>query len=236
MTDSPSVPVRYRIAPLMWLVVLAVIPVVGLTMLLVWSDNQADAHEAAAAAVPDVPQPAVAPAAELTTSILDARRAPSSLAQVAADTALATSMDQLAAFVDGRSCVTVKVNGRPVSSINGDLPVIPASTNKLLIAGVATEVLGADHRFTTSVAAAAPVEGVVDGDVYLIGGGDPLLVAADLPPGDDPPDPTATTSLDQLADAVVGAGITARSPLIELTSRPFTFTVTHERPSTNAAS
>ena len=86
--------------------------------------------------------------------------------------------------------------------------VIPASTNKLLIAGAAIEVLGADHRFTTSVAASPAVDGIVEGDIHLVGGGDPLLVAGGFPLDDDAPSAEATTSLDVLADAVVGAGIT----------------------------
>ncbi|HSP29719.1 MAG TPA: D-alanyl-D-alanine carboxypeptidase/D-alanyl-D-alanine-endopeptidase, partial [Ilumatobacteraceae bacterium] len=90
-----------------------------------------------------------------------------------------------------------------------DVAVLPASTNKLLIAGAAVEVLGADHRFTTSVASPTAVEGVVEGDVFLVGGGDPLLVASGLPAEDDAPDPSATSTLDELADAVVGAGITS---------------------------
>jgi D-alanyl-D-alanine carboxypeptidase/D-alanyl-D-alanine-endopeptidase (penicillin-binding protein 4) len=49
---------------------------------------------------------------------------------------------------------------------------------------------------------------VVDGDVFLVGGGDPLLVASGLAP-DDAPAADATTSLDSLADAVVQAGITS---------------------------
>ncbi len=86
--------------------------------------------------------------------------------------------------------------------------MIPASTNKLLIAGAAIDLLGADHRYTTSVAAPAAVDGVVEGDIYLVGGGDPLLVAGGFPLDDDAADAATTTSLDALADAVVGAGIT----------------------------
>jgi D-alanyl-D-alanine carboxypeptidase/D-alanyl-D-alanine-endopeptidase (penicillin-binding protein 4) len=58
------------------------------------------------------------------------------------------------------------------------------------------------------VAAPPAVDGVVDGDLHLIGGGDPLLVAGGFPLDDDAADTSATTSLDALADAVVEAGIT----------------------------
>ena len=204
-----GVPVRYRMGPLVGLVALALVPLAGLTALLVWSDAQADDYELTSNELPETAEPVSEPSPALATTVIDYRRAPVSLARQGADNELATSIEQLAAFVDPRSCLAVSVDGRPVSSWNGDVPVIPASTNKLLIAGAATEILGSDHRFTTSVAASAPVEGVVDGDLYLIGGGDPLLVATDFPIDDDAADPAATTALDTLADAVVGAGITS---------------------------
>jgi len=204
-----TVPVRYRIAPLLVLVVFALVPVVGLTALLLWSDDQADAHEAADAQRTETVAPIGDPAPALTTTIIDYRRAPAALSVIGADNELTAAMEQLAAFVDAQSCLAVSVDGRGVGSWNGDVPVIPASTNKLLVAGAAIEILGADHRFTTSVAAPPAVEGVVDGDVYLVGGGDPLLVATDFPLEDDPPDPAATTPLDVLADELVASGITS---------------------------
>ncbi|HUV17541.1 MAG TPA: D-alanyl-D-alanine carboxypeptidase/D-alanyl-D-alanine-endopeptidase [Ilumatobacteraceae bacterium] len=208
----PGVPVRYRRAPLVGLIVMALVPIAALTVLLVWSDAQADEHEAAAQTEEFEPPPAAAaaePTPALTTSMVSYRRMPSALAKLGADNELAVAMEQLAVFVDDRSCLAVSVDGRTVGSWNGDVAVIPASTNKLLIAGAAIELLGADHRFTTSLAAPPATDGVVDGDVYLVGGGDPLLVAGGFPVDDDgAADASATTSLDALADAVVGAGIT----------------------------
>jgi serine-type D-Ala-D-Ala carboxypeptidase/endopeptidase (penicillin-binding protein 4) len=207
--DPPEVPVRYRFAPLVGLVVLALVPLAALTMLLIWSDRQADAHEAAESEQPEPVAVATEPSPALSTTMLAYRRAPVTLASTGAANELTTAMEQLAVFIDPRSCLAVSVDGRSVGSWNGDLAVIPASTNKLLVAGVAVEVLGPDHRFQTSVASSAAVDGVVEGDVYLVGGGDPLLVATDFPADDDAPDPSATSTLDALADAVVGAGITS---------------------------
>ena len=209
-----GVPERYRRSPLIGLIVMALVPVAALTALLVWSDGQADEHEAAAQTDEIEPPPVNstgAPSPALTTSMIAYRRVPAALADLGAANELATAMEQLAFFIDDRSCLAVSVDGRPVGSWNGDVAVIPASTNKLLVAGAAIELLGVDHRFTTSVAASPAVDGVVDGDVYLVGGGDPLLVAGGFAPGDDAADASATTSLDALADALVAAGITTIS-------------------------
>ena len=207
--EVSGVPERYRMGPLVGLVGLALVPLAALAALLVWSDAEADEYEISSNELPETVEPATEPAPALTTTVFDYRRAPASLSQQSSDYELARSIEQLAAFVDDRSCLAVSVDGRPVSSWNGDLPVIPASANKLLIAGAATEILGSDHRFTTSVASPAPVDGVVEGDLYLVGGGDPLLVATDFPTDDEAGGPAPTTLLDALADDVVAAGITS---------------------------
>ncbi len=207
-----GVPVRYRVAPLIWLVVMALVPVVALSALLLWSDAQADEHEAATQSDAVVTASAgaqVEPSPALATPILVYRRNPAALAQLGADNDLAAALGQLAVFVDQRSCLAVSVDGRPVGSWNGGIGVIPASTSKLLVAGSAIELLGADHTFSTSVASTPAVDGIVDGDLFLVGGGDPLLVASGFTPQVDPPTTEATTSLDALADAVVRAGITS---------------------------
>jgi D-alanyl-D-alanine carboxypeptidase/D-alanyl-D-alanine-endopeptidase (penicillin-binding protein 4) len=64
---------------------------------------------------------------------------------------------------------------------NADDDFTPASTLKLFTGLTALERLGRDFRFHTAVlASAAPVDGAVNGDLILRGGGDPLLRRADL--------------------------------------------------------
>ena len=105
------------------------------------------------------------------------------------------------------SCAAIDIEGERFADVRADLPVIPASNQKLLVAAVALEVLGEDHRFHTELRGAQPVDGVITGDVYLVGGGDPLLVTGDYV--DPLPLPAFnTTSLDAIADALQAAGVT----------------------------
>lgn len=210
--DVVAAPVRYRTTPFVLLIALLLVPVVGLSALLVWSDQQADEHDAALANQSDAPAnpgpPPEAAAPALLTPMLTYRRAPERVATAGDDNRLADAMAELAFFVDDRSCLAVSVDGRPVIAHNADVPVIPASTNKLVLAAVALEQLGGDYTFTTNVVAPPVVDGEIDGDVFLVGGGDPLLVSNDYPIADDRYPEFNTTSLDALADGVVGSGVT----------------------------
>lgn len=204
-------PVRYPIVPFLALIGILLVPVVALVSLLVWSDAQADEHDATLASTSLDTRPTAPtrlPSAPLTTPVLSYRRAPAQVSTAGDDQRLADAMEELAFFVDDRSCLSVSVDGRPVTAHNADVPVIPASTHKLLVASVALEALSADHVFTTSVVGPAAVDGVIDGDVFLVGGGDPLLVSTDVPPEPGVVAEFNTTSLDALADSVVAAGVT----------------------------
>jgi len=86
--------------------------------------------------------------------------------------------------------------------------VIPASAQKLLVASVALDRLGRRHRFTTQVRAIVGDGGVVAGNFFLVGGGDPLLTSEDFPIEGDKEPVFNETSLDRLADRVVNAGVT----------------------------
>ncbi len=83
-----------------------------------------------------------------------------------------------------------------VEAVNGDLRLKPASNQKLLTAISALEVLGPDYRLETKVVTDGLLaNGVLDGDLYLVGGGDATLTSA----GDH--------SLATLAAAVRDAGV-----------------------------
>ncbi|MFZ1017712.1 MAG: D-alanyl-D-alanine carboxypeptidase [Candidatus Cybelea sp.] len=59
--------------------------------------------------------------------------------------------------------------------------VAPASVQKLIVAASALDTLGAKYRFHTIFAAeATPAGGTLDGNLWLIGSGDPSLQSSDL--------------------------------------------------------
>ncbi len=64
-----------------------------------------------------------------------------------------------------------------IFSVNPDLRLTPASTLKLLTTAAALETFGPHHRFKTRLyASSLPDEkGILKGDLYLQGGGDPTL-------------------------------------------------------------
>jgi D-alanyl-D-alanine carboxypeptidase/D-alanyl-D-alanine-endopeptidase (penicillin-binding protein 4) len=106
------------------------------------------------------------------------------------------------------SCLVVSQDGRVLFDDDGARPVVPASNMKILTAAAALDKLGPNFRYTTAVdAAPAPARGVLNGNLYLVGGGDPLLRTAPYIPMLNPPQPLYT-SLAQLAVQVKAAGIT----------------------------
>ena len=139
---------------------------------------------------------------------------PSSVAGLAAgppptearSAALAAALDPIWEATRG-GCLTVSSGERVLYEANPDGEVVPASITKLLTGVAALEVLGQDARLKTSVLApAAPVDGVVAGDLWLVGGGDPVL-GTDAWAGRRDSQGGLHTSLDALADRVVAAGL-----------------------------
>ncbi|MBV9412488.1 MAG: D-alanyl-D-alanine carboxypeptidase, partial [Acidimicrobiia bacterium] len=85
-----------------------------------------------------------------------------------------------AALGSVRSCLVVQDSGATAYSRAGDLALAPASTQKLLVAVAALDRLGPDYRFQTTVVAPArpAADGSVD-ELWLVGGGDPMLGTPD---------------------------------------------------------
>lgn len=145
----------------------------------------------------------------LTTPVLSVRRAPAVLSRRLDVTAFQQSLQPLLAGLNNTSCVAVSVDGQLIAQRTATLPVIPASNMKLVTAAVAVEVLGAFFIYTTTVTGEIGTGGVVNGDIYLVGGGDPLLTTDDwLAASGEAEPPINTTRLEDLADAVVARGVT----------------------------
>ena len=210
--DVVAAPVRYPRTPLILLLVIAIVPALALLVLYRWAEDESSQYDESRGAVALVsgesPTPGSAPVALLSTAVFDYRRAPESTSELANVNRLRAQVEPVLQFVDERSCAAVSVDGIPAGSVNTAVPVIPASVQKLMIAAVAMETLGTDYRFVTEVVGSPAVDGVVSGDVYLVGGGDPLLTSDDYPIEDDKYPAFNTTSLDRLADALVAAGVT----------------------------
>ena len=151
------------------------------------------------------------PEEPLTTPLLSYRRQPDHLARRAAEDAAAAvyteRVTSLTERITGTACLRMLDGDDVIVDVNGPLALVPASNEKLLVAAVALDVIGPDYRYRTELQSLPPVDGVVPGDVSLIGGGDPVLRSAGVP--DPLPNPAFnTTSLDALADQLVQLGIT----------------------------
>ena len=71
-------------------------------------------------------------------------------------------------------------DGRTLVDIDGDNMVMPASNMKLISTGAALHALGSDYRFKTGLGHDGKiVDGVLKGNLYIIGGGDPTLGSKD---------------------------------------------------------
>jgi D-alanyl-D-alanine carboxypeptidase/D-alanyl-D-alanine-endopeptidase (penicillin-binding protein 4) len=189
--------------PVVALVAVALVPALALFGLWRWADGQAQNADAVPSTSSTV---AVTPAPALGTPLFSFRRTPGVLARDLSLDDFAAAVAAYGSTLNETSCVAVTLDGIPVGATRADVPLIPASNQKLLVGAAALDVLGGDHRFTTEVRAAA-VQGEVEGDLLIVGGGDPLLTSAEYPVENDLNPVTYPTSLDELADAVVAAGV-----------------------------
>ncbi len=70
--------------------------------------------------------------------------------------------------------------GETLFSLNANEPLNPASNVKMISTATALELLGPDFKYPTRLLGAEPTNGVVRGDVYLLGSYDPTLTSAHL--------------------------------------------------------
>ena len=79
----------------------------------------------------------------------------------------------------GVGVVVKDADGAAVVSFNADQRLVPASNLKLITTGTALNTLGPDYRFKTAIGYTGTIgdDGTLDGDIYIIGGGDPTIGA-----------------------------------------------------------
>lgn len=160
------------------------------------------------------------PPAALGTPVFSVRRVPALLSRVAADTHLSADLDAVMtdpalAGARDRSCLAVAGEGAgqlgpPVSlySRQPTLGLIPASTMKLLTTTTALAQLGPDTTLKTEIRTGAPPADGAVGDMFMVGGGDPLLSTADFAvDAGYLGQPRPSTSMEALADKVAATGV-----------------------------
>jgi D-alanyl-D-alanine carboxypeptidase/D-alanyl-D-alanine-endopeptidase (penicillin-binding protein 4) len=174
--------------------------IAGLTLLVVFASPSIGAPDSETGAVT---QASVTP----TTPVLSARRFPGVLQATTADPAISAAIDQFLSKVVGSTCVIVEVDGRTVYERRTSEAFVPASTMKLATAMAALDILGADAKFTTRfVASDPPTNGVIEGDLFIVGGGDPLLATSGYKTVFDDPD-QFYEDFTTVADSLNAAGI-----------------------------
>jgi serine-type D-Ala-D-Ala carboxypeptidase/endopeptidase (penicillin-binding protein 4) len=148
------------------------------------------------------------PEVAAATPILSMRRVPESLLRPRRDAAVAAAVASIPERIPGDSCLVVTEEGRPLFDHAGTRSLVPASTQKLLVGAALLELVDPDAVFETTVwAESPPVDGVIGGDVWLVGGGDPLLATEPFVERNGEQERPATR-FEDLADALVAAGVT----------------------------
>lgn len=149
----------------------------------------------------------------IATSLLSVRRVPDWLAGTAAAQRLGATLkgvvgESLTAGGVPSGCLMVTQGDSTVFGSFADNMFIPASSLKILTATAVLDRLSGSDKFVTSVnAESAPAGGVVYGNLYLVGGGDPDLRTSSYGGGTGGDGPTFT-SLDKLAEQVRESGVT----------------------------
>jgi D-alanyl-D-alanine carboxypeptidase/D-alanyl-D-alanine-endopeptidase (penicillin-binding protein 4) len=147
----------------------------------------------------DAPSPARTTSNALSTPMWSARRLPG-FVTAPGDPPRVTAALTPSVQGYGDACFAVIGDNGYFAQYHDDVPLLPASTQKLMTAAAAVSVLGVDHTFTTAVVTDGdPASGSV-GRLWVVGGGDPDLATA---PYAEP----VSTPLESLADAVVAAGV-----------------------------
>ena len=138
--------------------------------------------------------------------VLSARRTPQNLSVITRTGLVKRALAQVPTVMPSTSCLRVDWLKQQMISTRSDQTFTTASANKTIVASVALDVLGPTFTYETVVKTVPTSEAGTVGDLYFIGGGDPVLIRREYPANEKYPTINGT-SLDALADSIVAAGV-----------------------------
>ena len=156
------------------------------------------------------PEAAALGADSPTTPVLSARRVPELIAAPVANARLQTDLSNWIAQSPVDSCLAVQSGGETVFSQKAGEPYAGASTQKLVTATAALLSMGPDARLDTVASTATPpADGVIEGDLFIVGAGDPLLTTGPYAAQQfEGRPPVLVNDPQKLVDAIKAAGVT----------------------------
>jgi D-alanyl-D-alanine carboxypeptidase/D-alanyl-D-alanine-endopeptidase (penicillin-binding protein 4) len=159
--------------------------------------------------LPEAPEQAVTAVDGAVTPVFSFRRAPELLTPPGANDALVAGLREWADRLPPGSCFVASAGGERIFEHKPQRSMIPASNMKILTAVAALEALGPDFVYETRVAATARpgADGVLDGDIYVIGGGDPVIMTDAYRQVQPRTDSGVHTSADLLADQIIAVNL-----------------------------
>ncbi len=151
--------------------------------------------------------PTAVPAAEAL--LISGRRLPEAVAAGAVDRVLGDEIAEAQANLSPLSCAIVLVDGRVVYSLRPDQDLAPGHSLLALTAHAAIDRLGPRRSFLTQVLVEdrPTADGRVAGNLYLVGGGDPIFMTYNHARSFRPILITRTAP-EELAAQLVDAGLT----------------------------
>lgn len=181
--------------PLRAVFVVGIVGAVLLVVLMLWLGGLSKRSNALSTKEPVPP---------INVSVLSVRRHPEVLSRTTRLNNVKAGMAAYTNDLPSGSCTEMTWLGETLTSINTSATMVPGSLVKILVAVAAIKTLGADYTYTTEIRGNL-VNGVV-GDLYVVGGGDPLLVRRDYVATEKYPT-LYPTSLEALIDATVASGV-----------------------------
>lgn len=145
------------------------------------------------------------PTGQVYAPIVSVRRIPSITSRSVRLGRLRASLAPVVAQIPPGSCLIVDAEGTRVVASSPDAVVMPGSNLKLLVAATALSVLGPEYTFTTGLNGFL-TDGVIQGNLWVVGGGDALLARKGYEERQIYPS-TAPTRIEQIVGLLQTKGV-----------------------------